>query len=367
MRHPARPTPIGRILILVALLSAACAPEEGGPDLRQVLTAEPLELSDWEWGEVAAFDVASDGTLAAYDGIRHIVVIFHPDGASPTVLGGEGEGPGEILDGRAVALDSSTLVLADAHRISRWATSGPFLGSTRSGPAVQDISTGALGTLVKSSLVGRERTFEIRRLDRASGELGEVLVRIDPLAVPDSLDFACTPCELVQLPDSTLLTNVEPDRPIAVAFDLTGDVRGVIEGERRPPVPYTLEEWNDRYERARARGNRFFAAMGIPFQARRRIYDRPPERPKRSRRRRGTLGVDANRQVWTLPSVHADSVPLLDVHDLHGNHLGTVGVDHRLRAISVEGEYLVALTHDALGRSRLLRYVLPDLRPGEAP
>ncbi|MDX1577195.1 MAG: hypothetical protein R3266_01875 [Gemmatimonadota bacterium] len=105
------------------------------PDLR--IDPDPLR-PETQFGHLADLAVDSDGRIYALDQQARHVVVFGPEGATRRIIGGPGEGPGEL--GRfawSLALTADTLAVVDWGRgvLHRFTVEGTYVDAPRLGLA----------------------------------------------------------------------------------------------------------------------------------------------------------------------------------------------------------------------------------------
>lgn len=90
--------------------------EGGGWRAEEVLTiGEPAGDADYQFGQIVALDVMSDGRIAVLDGQAQRIQIYGPDGRYERTIGGPGSGPGEFSSAPAALLvgRGDTIVVPD--------------------------------------------------------------------------------------------------------------------------------------------------------------------------------------------------------------------------------------------------------------
>lgn len=295
-------------------------------------------------GEVSDVDLDSRGNVLALDTQADAVFVFDERGVLVRELGGEGQGPGEIM--LSVELEvgpRDEVVVADAQnrRLTIWDVVGELHASARFDDILAPGSTwpGDLvwapsGLFLKVSEFVPDRPLAVFRI---SADFEGPATRV--LVVPAGDAAAtCTFCPI---------TVDGSGRVIAAAPDTVYSVRalssdgGVTREWMRTDVP-AVRRSPAELERLNAASRRMGALEGAGASG-------GGASPFKTRFGPHALNVDNRGLLWTAPRVEEGASGILDVFAPDGEHLKTIRLDVPVGSFRVRGDRVAVASETPIG------------------
>lgn len=288
-----------------------------------------IEIGDerFVFGVIASVEFLPDGRLLVLDSNRQTLRVFSSSGEFLSEYGGAGEGPGELLSSRDLAVLGSGVVAVTDPRAGEFeffnadtGYAGTLMGFTPRAPFTIDASG--------EMLVGHRGLF-----NREEGTSGEALAGWKPDSPEPSVVFfeEWSPFD----PEQMAARFMEPDPPMEVvdsvvyyapllsesyeilAFDLSGSSLAPLTRPDYSPVPKTPEELGEEMELFEQRRQQMLGmGRGGPAMA------NGEYTPSEFHYAVVSLGVDSEGRLWARRGQGGQ--PLFDLFDTStGEWLGT--------------------------------------------
>ncbi len=369
------------IALLLAL--GACAEEQGGLPHAPGAAGEeahgiPGPAAPWALlgeiegtatvGEITDFDVNDRGDVAFLDAMSHRITLVRATGEISS-LGGRGQGPGELMLPRAMALmnDGSVAALDQGQgRITLWSPDGDLVGTTRV-PFLRanTLSTDGirLATTVDdgSGIPSPDSAGVPLQLLRFDGLSPLPPVHLDAGARPDGGHGGSSLSPFAMLDDERfILLRYRGGYNLTLGF-LDGAAPKLI--SRDVALPQASPE---AFRRVRTRQNdrytSLFRSVGAPVDPRGlwsgNLPDSLPTMAPLAEL--GPFGADGWGRLWVARGMPGPEGSLLDVYDRGGHFLGEFPLSGpTLSGIRVRGSFAAGITYGPQDEPSLLLFRIP--------
>lgn len=391
---PKRRPHLSCVLCVLGFLASPPGPASG-----QVRLETPQRTFPDDFGSIQTVRELPDGDLLVADPLGKALYRVDMDAGTRTVVGREGQGPGEYLQPDAVwPLPGDSTLLVDLGN-GRLATLGPdlsfgptqpiALGEPRMGqPLVLAIpqavdATGALYSRVMGGMGGEyPDSADVARIDRGARtstpvariKIGEVTQTTSGGANNRNVSISPIPLS----PEDAW--GVAPDGSVVVARSIDYHLERVGPGgavTRGPPVPFDpvrigqAEKEEYLTEQARAGGgirvgvtmengqmSMQFARGGAGEDRAVDQYAWPEIKPPFYGAR---IPVDPRNRAWVRRHVDAGEDSTYDVFDAAGERVGTVLLPHGKRVVGFGRDTVYVVAFDEFDLNYLEEYPLPEL------
>jgi len=320
-------------------------------------------------GEITDFDINDRGDVAFLDAMNHRLVLVRSGGAT-TTLGGRGQGPGEFVLARAVALmDDGSVAALDqaAGRITVWSPQGDLVGTTRV-PAqrVHSLVTDGvrLATLVDegSGIASPDSAGVPVRVLRFDGLTPLAPVHLEAGRRPDGGHGASSGMPFALLDENRfILLRYRGGYDLTLGWLDGADPKRIVRDVPRiPGSPQVVRRTSSRQVEGLRRTAR---AGGLPENRvpvlPRDLPDSLPPMPPLAEL--GPFGADRWGRLWVARGMPGPEGSLLDVYDREGFFLGEVHLPGpTLAGIRVRGSWAVGITYGPLDEPTLLLFRVPE-------
>ncbi len=349
-------------LLLIPLVSA-CQSRHDRLEAPPAMDAEPARtiqipesmagspIVDLDWVDTGAVAVVADPGTSVY------LIPWRGEGVQ--VLGGKGEGPGELRMATAVArVGTNYIAVLDGHlrKVSVWTRSGVWKKDTRlDAPFAHGMWTTDSGLVIGVQSRARSRT-ELLVIDTAEAE-PRVIRRIE--YGTDPTRASCPYCPIAVDADLGYVANVFDDTLYRVLrVSATGEALTPIE-RVGVELPLRTREELDSIQSFRSRlvDQRRSA---IEKQALRAAFDGTPMSPRKYRFVAGPV-VDEVLNVWVSRSYTRGMPAEVDVFDAAGTFRATVRFPDGTRVFRVRAGLILTSRSTEAGEHYIQEFRVPSL------